>query len=59
MKELIVAFALLLTIALSLGLGVILGFAAIAGILNSFGRRSTATAKPAPALASGSSSGGD
>ena len=54
-----VAFALLLTIALSLGLGVVLGFATIAGILNGFGRRSTLTAKAAPALASTSTSGGD
>lgn len=52
-----VGLILLLTIVASMGLGVVAGFAAIAAILNSFGR-SRKPVNSAPVLAP-SSSGGD
>ncbi|HEU5454011.1 MAG TPA: hypothetical protein VFU76_18590 [Terriglobales bacterium] len=57
MKELLVGITILGTIAGSLGLGVGVGYAAIAGILNGFGHRTANAQESAPVLAHSSSSG--
>jgi hypothetical protein len=60
LKELLVGITILGTIAASLGLGVGMGYAAIAGLLNAFGSRAAKPAEAAPALAQAhSTSSGD
>jgi hypothetical protein len=51
-------FTLLLTITFVLGLGIILGYGLVSGILRAFGRRSQPPAE-APALVTSQAHGGD
>jgi hypothetical protein len=55
LKELLVGVTILTTIAGSLGLGVGMGYAAIAGILSAFGHRTAKPQESAPVLAHSSS----